>query len=565
MVQIIPICSFKRSVFKGLGKWTAVAFIASSICVPALATVESDAQLDRYFNARLAEIDNRDDEALKTYLLLLKTQPTSIVLPDRVLTSAIRSGNMASAAQAVRLLELSNGTRGEAPLILFADAFRRKDWSMAAVAITELEQRSNFAFAAPILQSWSNVAQGKSTDFPTTTSTADSVFSYYSSDQRVYFDLAAGDFSMAKTRLADFDRADEEFVRDLKIQAAGHFVARGDQVFALSLLNGQLERSDAGALLSGATSNQSLVTPAMGLAALHTRLATALLEQNVGDQALTLARIGNWLAPNNDATKLVLAKALADQGLYSQSGAVFNSVPLRSPYWSRAISDHARMLQDNKQSAKALALVKAASVAKPTSPQIALLLAQSYDAAGDLPASITAYTKLSNEADANGAAPRQRALYKTFLATAQDKSGDWASARQNLEAALAITPQNPFVLNYLGYGLLERGQDTERALGLVKQAYRSAPDSIAITDSLGWGYHLVGNQVAAVPLLEKAAKVSGNAIEINEHLGDAYWATGRLIDARYAWRIAAQTAVGKDAERLTHKIDFGLVAIPKSR
>ena len=140
----------------------------------------------------------------------------------------------------------------------------------------------------------------------------------------------------------------------------------------------------------------------------------------------------------------------------------------------------------------------------------------------------------------------------------KDKSGDWPSARKSLDEARAIDPKNPFVLNYLGYGLLERREEVPLALDYVKTAFTLAPESTAIADSLGWGYFLNGDYARAVSLLETAVKTAGNDVTMNEHLGDAYWLSGRFVDARYAWGVAAQTAIKDDAARLKGKIDLGL-------
>jgi Flp pilus assembly protein TadD len=200
----------------------------------------------------------------------------------------------------------------------------------------------------------------------------------------------------------------------------------------------------------------------------------------------------------------------------------------------------------------------------PNSANLQLVAAQAYEETGDLVSAAVSYQKLVDEADKARAGPQQRAVYRLFLGTVQDKMGDWASARKTLETAKTIDPKNPFVLNYLGYSLLEKREDVALGLQYVRDAFAVSPESKAIADSLGWGYYLSGDYVRAVPLLETAAKVSGNDLTINEHLGDAYWLSGRFIDARYAWSIAAQTATQADGIRLAKKIDIGLDSVIKT-
>jgi Flp pilus assembly protein TadD len=79
----------------------------------------------------------------------------------------------------------------------------------------------------------------------------------------------------------------------------------------------------------------------------------------------------------------------------------------------------------------------------------------------------------------------------------------------------------------------------------------------AITDSLGWALFKGGRTAEAIALLERATESEPTIAEIGEHLGDAYWAAGRRIDARYAWRAALVQAEDGDAKRLSTKIEFG--------
>jgi Flp pilus assembly protein TadD len=94
------------------------------------------------------------------------------------------------------------------------------------------------------------------------------------------------------------------------------------------------------------------------------------------------------------------------------------------------------------------------------------------------------------------------------------------------------------VLNYLGYAQLDRGEEIEASERLIREALRLAPDSAAITDSLGWALYKTGRLDEAIPVLERAAKGEPADVEINEHLGDAYYAAGRRIEARFAWSAA---------------------------
>jgi Flp pilus assembly protein TadD len=113
------------------------------------------------------------------------------------------------------------------------------------------------------------------------------------------------------------------------------------------------------------------------------------------------------------------------------------------------------------------------------------------------------------------------------------------------------------VLNYLGYAQLDRGEEVVESERLIREALRRAPDSAAITDSLGWALYKTGRVEEAIPVLERAVKGEPADPEINEHLGDAYYAAGRRIEARFAWSAALIHAEGEAAARLRSKIERG--------
>jgi Flp pilus assembly protein TadD len=123
-----------------------------------------------------------------------------------------------------------------------------------------------------------------------------------------------------------------------------------------------------------------------------------------------------------------------------------------------------------------------------------------------------------------------------------------------------LAPDQPTVLNYLGYAQLERGENMAAAIALVERASKLKPDDAAITDSLGWAYYLQGNIPQAIATLERAVAGDPGQTTLNEHLGDAYWSAGRRVEARWAWGVALVFAADDDAARLRSKIDDGLPA-----
>ncbi|MEH3159930.1 MAG: tetratricopeptide repeat protein, partial [Sphingomonas taxi] len=141
---------------------------------------------------------------------------------------------------------------------------------------------------------------------------------------------------------------------------------------------------------------------------------------------------------------------------------------------------------------------------------------------------------------------------------ALEQSGDWVRGRPALQKAVALAPDEPLALNYLGYAQAERGVDVAASTALLERAHALKPGDHSITDSLGWAYFVTGDAARALPLLESAARGDPVNAEIGEHLGDVYWTLGRRYEARYAWRAAELTAPADDATRLATKIARGL-------
>jgi Flp pilus assembly protein TadD len=113
------------------------------------------------------------------------------------------------------------------------------------------------------------------------------------------------------------------------------------------------------------------------------------------------------------------------------------------------------------------------------------------------------------------------------------------------------------VLNYLGYAQVERRQNVPEALGLLRRASALKPADPSIADSLGWAHFIAGDAATAVPILERAALGAPGDVTINEHLGDALWATGRRFEARYAWTAAGVFADAAAGARLRDKVRHG--------
>ena len=135
-----------------------------------------------------------------------------------------------------------------------------------------------------------------------------------------------------------------------------------------------------------------------------------------------------------------------------------------------------------------------------------------------------------------------------FRGICYERSKQWAKAETDLTKALELFPDQPHVLNYLGYSWIDQGIKLDEGMEMIKKAVQQRPDDGYIVDSLGWAYFRLGNYEEATKQLERAIELKPEDPTINDHLGDAYWRVGRVLEARFQWAHARD--LKPDAEEL---------------
>jgi tetratricopeptide (TPR) repeat protein len=414
------------------------------------------------------------------------------------------------------------------------------------VAADELEARSNFGFMAPILRAWVSVAKTGTHDLTLKEGNTDSFFNFYAVDQIVYLDLATDQNGKAKLGLRNMVSVGGYAMRDLFISAAPVLAHKGDAAFANAML-GAVMGSDFAGQLNGYGAPKSNISPNIGLAALYVRIATSLIEQDVPEPGLALARLALWTAPEYPPAAITTAHALGKLSGSRDAVALLDKIPSASPYWTRTVFAKAALLRDMGDNDGAVQLARLSYDQNANSAARATFLGQMLQQNGRLPEAIAQYGIAMELDDFKRQAPQSRASFHLMFASALDENGQWDEAQRELRNAIVLDPSNAGALNYLGYSMLERGEDVVNAEAFVRRAYEAEPTSSAYADSLGWALFQNGKYIDAVTILEKAASIEDADATIFEHLGDAYWRSGRRRDARHAWNSAAISADSPEA------------------
>jgi len=122
-----------------------------------------------------------------------------------------------------------------------------------------------------------------------------------------------------------------------------------------------------------------------------------------------------------------------------------------------------------------------------------------------------------------------------FRGICNERSKQWPKAEADLKKALALYPDQPHVLNYLGYSWIDQGINLDEGMRMIRRAVEQRPDDGYIVDSLGWAHYRIKEYDEAVKNLERAVELKPQDPTINDHLGDAYWKTGRTLEATFQW------------------------------
>lgn len=328
-----------------------------------------------------------------------------------------------------------------------------------------------------------------------------------------------------------------------------------DAVFGVQLDPGLQQLRDA--LESGAAvPYAAVVTPVAGLADLYFMVAGLVQADAPDAYTLLFARAATYLAPEKTAAVLMTAGLLESLGQYELANAAYASVPREDPSFSAAEIGRAEVLRAAGKGDGAIEVLDNLSRIYPDAAEVFATKGDLFRQSGRMEDAKAAYTRALELYAEN--APARWVVYYT-RAIANHQLDLWPEAEADFRAALALQPDHPQVLNYLGYSLVERGEKLDEALEMIQTAVAARPDNGAIVDSLGWVLFRLGQYEEAVGYLEEAASLEPVDPVINDHLGDAYWAVGRVIEARFQWQRALSFDPEEtEARRIRDKLSRGL-------
>ncbi|RFB78885.1 tetratricopeptide repeat protein [Methylovirgula sp. 4M-Z18] len=280
-----------------------------------------------------------------------------------------------------------------------------------------------------------------------------------------------------------------------------------------------------------------------------------------GDELTSIIylRLALYLNPDHDTASFTLGETYERIKRYEQAIDAYEAVPTASPLRRLADLQIGTVLDTMGRVDDAAKHVKAILDDNPKDFDTLTMLGRIQSEQKDYAAAAGTYTKALDAAGPDVVNPWS--LYY-FRGIAYERQKKWPPAEADFKKALELSPDQPQVLNYLGYTWVDAGIHLDEAFAMLRRAVELSPDDGYIVDSLGWAHYKLGHYEEATKLLEHAVDLKPGDPTINDHLGDAYWKIGRKLEAHFQWNHARDMKPDpEDLPRILAKIDKGLDAV----
>jgi len=517
-----------------------------------------------YMAGQQALKDLRTDEAARYFSDAAQADWDNPILVERAFVALATDGQIGKAAStARRMLELDPANE-LAELVVASEALKERRYDSAVRQLSQISQESFSGITAGILRAWAMVGDNRGDDA-----------------QALMEQLGANgldEFLVFHRALMAEAAGDTELALELAARAfeAEPYVARMAEVYARMLANAG--RFDEASDVLDAFESEGLTHPIIeivresieagrrpgvfaanvqiGAAEMFHGIGVALSRDGSSDLALVFLRLGVYLDPGADVISLALGQLLDIAGQHQAANQIYDAIPANSAMKPMAVVRVAQNLDTTGDRAEAIRRLNNIVATRPDDLDAVSVLGDLLRYDEDYLAAAEAYTKALEIT--GGESPADWRFYYV-RGIAYERAKEWPRAEADFLKALELNPDQPQVLNYLGYSWIDQDMHLVRALEMIEKAVAAQPQDGYIIDSLGWAFYKLDRMEEAVETLERAVMLLPNDPEINDHLGDAYWKVGRKLEARFQWNIARSVdETGNVAERVGPKLAEGL-------
>lgn len=523
-----------------------------------------------YLAARQANLD-RDAEAAATYFrAALRSDQRNAELLEQTFYSMLAAGDINESVRlAERLVQLDHNNRN-AHLVLGVRSLKQKQWRDARAHLSQAMHGPVNDLMGTLLSAWA--AYGAN-DVKGAVDTIDKLSGpeWYG----IFKDMHAGlILDLANNKKEAGKRLEHAYTLDSNalrvMQAQASFLSRnGARDEALKLYeeyDKQPSRYPPLTVEAVTLLNKDIALPRMvetaqagaaeALYGLGAALGRREEELTLANRGLAYLHLALYLEPGHALAQLSLADLYDAMKKPELAIKVYERVPASSPLKRIADIQLAIDLDALDRTEEATKHLEKVVVAKPDDMEAIIALANIQRERKQYEGCAESYGK------AISLTPQPtKANWTTyyFRGICYERAKQWAMAELDFKKALELYPDQPHVLNYLGYSWIDQGIHLDDAMGMIKRSVEQRPDDGYIVDSLGWAYYRLGNYDEAVKNLERAVELKPVDPTINDHLGDVYWKVDRALEAKFQWSHARDLKPEDDElAKIEQKLKVGL-------
>ncbi len=524
-----------------------------------------DSFVGNYLAGRHAQTVREGDAAITYFRNALSKDPDNSALKLRTGILLVSEGMIAEAIPLLRSLDESESQNSIVDMVLaIFDAgegnFAASNDRLGAMAENGINQ-----FVGPLLQAWTAAGAGDTAaaiDILKGVRDTNGAEVLHDLHAALIYDLAGQETEA----LQAFEAAlGGERASYGAVTLFGEFLERSGRTDRARELYGkfQADHPDSDLLSpavaridAGGAPPQQVKSAADGLAQAVFDLAGVFRQQNAREMSLIFGRLALWLRPNFPPAQILVGDILEASERPAAANAVYEAIDRASPFsWSARLR-LALNLDDLDQADAAMEHLREMAAERLVDPQPLITLGNILRTRESYAEAVESYDQAI---DRIGSLEKRHWSLLYSRGMALERSKQWPRAEADFLKALEFEPEQPYVLNYLGYSWVDQGLHLDRAMQMIEKAVDLRPNDGYIVDSLGWAHYRLGNLQDAVRDLERAVELRPEDPIINDHLGDAYWRVGRKREAHFQWLRSRNLEPEPDlAATLEEKLKRGL-------
>jgi tetratricopeptide (TPR) repeat protein len=519
-----------------------------------------------YLAARHASVERDAASAATFYRSALRTDPKNNELLDRAFISSLADGDIEESVKLADRILTVDKTNRVARLVIGVRDLKQKKYASAQTNLNQSIRGPITDLVATLLSSWAASGAG---DVKGAVANIDKLAGpeWYPIFKDLHAGMIlelAGKEKEAGVRLEraykledSMLRVSDDYARWLSrnkdaASAMAVYEAFDKKLPRHPLVQQAMRETEAGKKLPPIADS-----PQAGAAEALYGIGSTLTRRGGEDLALVYLQLALYLVPNHPMALLSLADLYESVKRPAMAIKIYERMPASSPLKRNAQIQLAIDLDAADRTDEAIKILLGVTAEDPRDIEAVMALGNIQRGRKKFADCVATYSQgidiLPKATDKN------TWVYYYYRGICEERDKQWNKAEADMRKALDLQPEQPHVLNYLGYSWIDQGINLDEGMKMIKRAVDQRPDDGYIVDSLGWAYYRIGNYEDAVKNLERAIDLKPEDPTINDHLGDAYWRVGRTLEAKFQWAHARDLKPEpEDLPKIEAKIEHGM-------